>query len=116
MQEHMESGLSRKVALQPVRCRLSSDTHSEKQTKSTMKTDKFVYQWEKEAVRLRHCEGLLRRQIADRLGLRFPQVKYIFSKPNVIVVVVRRGKNYFGGYSRQRIRPAKSSQKSCSCQ
>ncbi|MHC4463204.1 MAG: hypothetical protein ACYS30_17495 [Planctomycetota bacterium] len=48
-----------------------------------MKLNKFVYKWEKEAIRLRHFEGLLRQQIGDRLGLRFAQVKYIFSKPNV---------------------------------
>ena len=48
-----------------------------------MKIDHFIYKWEKEAVRLRHFEGLLRQQIGDRLGLRFAQVKYIFSKPNV---------------------------------
>jgi len=48
-----------------------------------MRVDKPLYKLEKEAVRLRHFEGLLRQQIADRLGLRFAQVKYIFSKPNV---------------------------------
>ena len=48
-----------------------------------MKVDHFIYQWEREAIRLRYSEGLTRQQIADRLGLRFAQVKYIFSKPNV---------------------------------
>lgn len=48
-----------------------------------MKVDHFIYKWEREAVRLRYSEGLTRQQIADRLGLRFAQVKYIFSKPNV---------------------------------
>ena len=48
-----------------------------------MKVDHFIYQWEREAIRLRYSEGLTRQQIAERLGLRFAQVKYIFSKFNV---------------------------------
>ncbi|MBN2315933.1 MAG: hypothetical protein JXM79_18550 [Sedimentisphaerales bacterium] len=48
-----------------------------------MKVTHFIYQWEREAVRLRYDEGLCRIQIADRLSLRFAQVKYIFSKVNV---------------------------------
>ncbi|MHC4424872.1 MAG: hypothetical protein ACYSYV_02110 [Planctomycetota bacterium] len=48
-----------------------------------MKIDHFIYPWEAEAVRLRHFEDLTRQQIGDRLGLRFGQVKYIFSKVNV---------------------------------
>jgi len=48
-----------------------------------VKVNHFIYQWEREAVRLRYNEGLCRIQIADRLGMRFAQVKYIFSKVNV---------------------------------
>ena len=48
-----------------------------------MRLNHFIYQWEREAIRLRYSEGLTRQQIADKLGLRFAQVKYIFSKPNV---------------------------------
>ena len=48
-----------------------------------MKIHHFIYQWEREAIRLRYSEGLTRQQIAERLDLRLAQVKYIFSKPNV---------------------------------
>ena len=48
-----------------------------------MKVDHLIYQWEHEAIRLRYSQGLTRQQIADRLGLRFAQVKYIFTKTNV---------------------------------
>ena len=48
-----------------------------------MEINHFIYKWEHEAIRLRYSEGLTRQQIADRLGLRFAQVKYIFSKVNV---------------------------------
>ncbi|HUW19520.1 MAG TPA: hypothetical protein VMW16_09475 [Sedimentisphaerales bacterium] len=48
-----------------------------------MARDKLLYTWEKEAVQLRHYEGLCRLEIAERLKLRPAQVKYIFSKPNV---------------------------------
>ena len=48
-----------------------------------MNVKHFVYSWEHESMQLRYSEGLTRQQIADRLILRFAQVKYIFSKPNV---------------------------------
>jgi len=48
-----------------------------------VKVNHFIYQWERDAVQLRYDEGLCRVQIADRLGMRSAQVKYVFSKPNV---------------------------------
>ena len=48
-----------------------------------MNPNKTPYFWEIQAVRLRYDEHLTRQEIAERLGLSFNQIRYIFSKPQV---------------------------------
>ena len=43
----------------------------------------FVFPWEHAAIELRYHKGLCRLEIAERLGLTFNQIRYIFSKPQV---------------------------------
>ncbi len=48
-----------------------------------MNPSQTPYFWEIQAIRLRYDEHLLREEIAEKLGLTFNQVKYIFTKANV---------------------------------
>ena len=67
----------------------------EEAEKRQLKVDNFVYIWERRAAQLRHFENLTREQIAHFLGLRFAQVKYIFSKVNVRHYIQTQIQPYF---------------------